>query len=240
MCEKISVCMASYNGKEYIQEQIETILANLLEEDELIISDDGSTDGTLDVLDRYSAKYPQIKVARGPRQGVVRNFENAIRMSSGDLIFLSDQDDLWTKDKAETVKECFAESRCTCVVHNADVIDSCGKVLIPSYFTYRNSGPGIARNILKNSYIGCCMAFRKELLPYVLPFPDDIHMHDQWIGILSDYYGHSCFCDKILLHYRRHEGNVTGLRHSSCSEMIRNRTVFIKEYHKRILEKKKI
>lgn len=232
--------MASYNGKKYISEQIQTILANLSAADELIVSDDGSADGTLDILYRYAETFPQIIIADGPHQGVIRNFENAIRLASGDLIFLCDQDDLWTADKVKAVKECFEETQCTCVVHDADVIDSCGNVLIPSYFTYRHSGPGIARNIWKNSYIGCCMAFRKELLPYILPFPDNIHMHDQWIGILSDYYGHSCFCDKILLHYRRHEGNVTELKHSSFSEMIKNRTVFIREYQKRINEKKEL
>ena len=239
MADKISVCMASYNGKKYISQQIETILQNITINDELIISDDGSTDGTCNIIQDYVQRFPQIQLIRGPQRGVICNFENAIRHASGELIFLADQDDLWTSDKVTIIRQCFADHECNCVIHDAEVIDNKGTVLIPSFFAFRHSKAGVIRNIWKNSYIGCCMAFRKELIPYILPFPDDIHMHDQWIGVLSDYYGHTFFCDRILLHYRRHEGNVTELRHSSFSEMIHNRVTFIREFHKRIKQNKK-
>lgn len=234
MRNKISVCLASYNGEKYISRQLDTILANLSEQDELIVSDDGSRDHTISILQDYAAKYPQIRILSGPRQGVIKNFEHAIANVSGDLIFLSDQDDLWMPDKVEQVEKCFQDTAVTCVVHDADVIDDGQKVLIPSFFEFRNSGPGVVKNIWKNSYIGCCMAFRKELVRYILPIPANIHMHDQWIGILSDHYGKSIFLKKNLIHYRRHEGNVTDLKHSSVSEMVKNRMILMHAYRKRI------
>ena len=93
--KKISVAMATYNGEKYIKKQIESILINLNKDDELIISDDGSKDKTLDII--KSIKDKRIKIISGPKQGVIKNFENALNNCTGEYIFLSDQDDIWGK-----------------------------------------------------------------------------------------------------------------------------------------------
>ena len=86
--EKVSVAMATYNGEKYIKEQIETILNNLDDKDELVISDDGSSDMTIEIINKINDK--RIKLLEGPRKGLKKNFENAIKNTTGDVIFLSE------------------------------------------------------------------------------------------------------------------------------------------------------
>ena len=107
----ISVCMATYNGEKYIEKQLDSILKNLTNEDELIISDDGSTDNTIDILNKYAKKYKQIVLLEGPRKGVIKNFEYALKYAKKDIIFLSDQDDEWEQDKVEKVIREFNKER---------------------------------------------------------------------------------------------------------------------------------
>ena len=234
----ISVCMTSYNGKQYIQKQIETILYNLSEEDELIISDDGSGDGTIELITSLMEIDSRIRLIAGPKQGVIANFENAISSARGEYIYLADQDDLWESDKVAVVQECFTKQGCMVVVHDADIINEQDKVMEGSFYARRNSGAGVVKNIVKNTYIGCCMAFRREILQGILPIPKNIEMHDQWIGVIGDMMGGAYFCDKVLFHYRRHGANVSSFAHYPIPKMIRNRVVFITELTKRWMKTK--
>ena len=102
---RVSVAMATYNGEKYIQEQIRTILQNLTDNDELVISDDGSKDQTRKMIEAFQDK--RIKFIQGPKKGIKQNFANAIKHTSGDIIFLADQDDIWMKNKVETVLKYF-------------------------------------------------------------------------------------------------------------------------------------
>ncbi len=226
---RVSVAMASYNGETYIQHQIESILNQLGENDEIIISDDGSTDDTIMIIKDFMSTDHRIKLVKGPKCGVIKNFENAINHAKGDYIFLCDQDDIWAKNKISKVLTCFKETNCTCVIHDTRVIDNKQNTIIPSFFEFRNSKAGVIHNIIKNSYIGCCMAFRRELLDEILPIPTEIHMHDQWIGIISDIYGKTTFLDDSLLLYRRHEDNASALSHYPVSVMLKNRFILVKE-----------
>lgn len=234
----ISVCMASYNGERYIEKQIETILMNLSEEDELVISDDGSTDKTRDIICKYQKQDSRIKLIDGPKDGVIANFENAIETTKGEFIYLSDQDDIWECDKVEKVQRCFENQDCMLVIHDADIIDENENVTEASFFKKRGSKPGILNNIIKNSYIGCCIAFRREILDMVLPIPRNIEMHDQWIGIIAEMKGKVFFLDDVLFHYRRHGLNVSSFQHYPLPKMIRNRIVLIFELVRRNFSKK--
>lgn len=220
---RVSVAMATYNGGKYLREQLDSILANLGENDEIVISDDGSTDDTLEIIRTYMKNNKQIHLVKGPRTGLIANFENAIRNTSGAYIFLSDQDDIWMPHKVAEVLRCFEETQCTCVVHDAQVIDEKQQVVIPSFFAHRNAKSGIIHNLIKNSYIGCCMAFRCELLNKILPIPKHLNMHDQWIGLISEKFGKSVFLPKVLFSYRRHGENVSGMKHYPLGKMIRVR-----------------
>ena len=228
----ISVAMATFNGEKYIKEQIDSILVQLNNNDELIISDDGSTDNTLKIIKGIKDK--RVKLISGPKKGVKQNFANAISNCKGKYIFLSDQDDIWVNRKVEVLLNAFEKDDCDCIVHDCEVFNSENNIIIyPSFFHYRKSGSGYFKNIIKNTYIGCCMAFNSRVKRFVLPIPNDIAMHDQWIGLICEKKGKTIFIKDNLLRYRRHDGNVTGLTHSSIINMIKNRLKLIKNLKNR-------
>ena len=121
--KRVSVALAAYNGLPYIREQAESILKNLTAEDELVVSDDGSTDGTLAFLEELAGQDPRVRIISGPKKGIKKNFEHAVKNCRGSYIFLSDQDDLWAENKVETVLAAFKEHRCTLVMHDAVVVN---------------------------------------------------------------------------------------------------------------------
>ena len=235
---KLSVALAAYNGAAYMEEQLTSILQNLREGDEVVVSDDGSTDGTRDVVRALAETDKRVKLIDGPQQGLIKNFEHALAACDGDIVFLSDQDDVWHADKVETVLACFEETGALLVVHDAQMTDNERHVLSPSFFAFRGSRAGYAKNWWKNSYIGCCMAFKKELLKTALPFADRIPMHDQWLGLLAEKRGTVTFLPKVLLDYRRHEGTVTKDRHGKVSAMVSNRWQIGRAVAKRLREVK--
>ena len=116
---KISVAMAYYNGGTYIEEQMDSILSQLGEKDEVIVSVDGASDGSKPLLLKMAEVDSRIHIVKGPGKGVVRNFENAIRHCNGDIIYLSDQDDIWKPDKVEKVNYAFSNPEVKAVLHDA-------------------------------------------------------------------------------------------------------------------------
>ena len=226
----ISVAVVTYNGAKYIGEQLDSILNNLGEEDEVVVSDDGCLDNTVLLLEQYQERDARIRCIRGPGKGIIPNVEHALRHCRGAYIFLADQDDVWMPDKTACVLEVFEKQKAMLVMHDARVMDgSCKRVLMPSFFAYRHSRKGAVKNIIKNSYMGCCMAFRREVLEEVLPIPEDIQMHDQWIGVKCDLrYHRTVLLEKPLLCYRRHEGNASDFSHNSVPVMMKNRLIFVK------------
>lgn len=224
---KVSVALASYNGEKFIKEQLETILVNLHPEDEIIVSDDGSTDGTRSIIEGFADD--RIHLLDGPKCGVKKNFENAISHCTGDIIFLCDQDDTWAPNKVDRVLKEFEDEGVSVVVHNCSLSDENGGQLLNSYFEYRQSGPGYLKNIVRNSYMGCCMAFRSKYKNALLPIPADIEMHDQWIGLLCEKLGKSVYIPDKLIVYRRHESNASDcFHHYRTGRMVKNRLVLIK------------
>ena len=168
----ISVCIATYNGERYIRQQIESIVCQLNVDDEIIVSDDGSTDGTLDIVKGIGDK--RIKIIEGPgRKSPILNFECALKASKGDFIFLSDQDDVWKPDKVEICMKWLKTYHC--VVSDAEVTDNRLKPLYPSLYAIIQVRQGrIYNTVWKNGYTGCCMAFRHNILEASLPFPKNI------------------------------------------------------------------
>ncbi|MBR2591186.1 MAG: glycosyltransferase family 2 protein [Clostridia bacterium] len=228
---KISVAMAAYNGEGYIVQQLTTILNQLGEDDEVIVSVDPCKDNTLNVLKALAQIDARVKPLEGEGKGLIKNFENAINNCTGDFIFLSDQDDVWAADKVQTVLQAFIEREADLVLHNCSLVDASLKPIAggENFFAAHGSKKGYRQNIIKNSYMGCCMAFRKELVREFMPFPDNIPMHDQWIGLIAERCGAVIeFIDKPLLYYRRHGGNVSDTRHASLIKMIQWRLDVLK------------
>jgi glycosyltransferase involved in cell wall biosynthesis len=202
----ISVCMATYNGEDYIREQLDSILQQVSSTDEIIISDDGSTDSTLDIIKAYDNANIRL-INNGGINSPVRNFENALNYSRGDIVLLSDQDDVWMWNKVDTIKQYM--KKYDLVLSDADVIDENGVVIGDSFYRINCSKSGLINNLIKNSYLGCSMAFNRKILDKALPFPDDLPMHDWWIGLIGNIYGETYFIDKKLFSYRRHSSNVS-------------------------------
>ncbi|TVO60281.1 glycosyltransferase family 2 protein [Denitromonas ohlonensis] len=201
----ISVCLAAYNGAAHIRQQIDSILSQLSAADELIISDDGSTDATRDLVAAIADT--RIRLIDGPRKGLIRNFEHALGNARGDLVFLCDQDDLWLPDKVERMA--IELDIAMLAVSDCRVVDDSLNLVHPSFFALNGSRPGFIRNLLKNGYLGCCMAFRRELLSTALPFPSHLPMHDWWLGLVGQMTGGVRFIDTPLSLYRRHGGNAS-------------------------------
>ena len=205
----ISVALAAYQGEDYIEAQLRSILPQLSHDDEIIVSDDKPGGATEQIVRRVMADDPRVFYVEGKGQGVVANFVNAIRHCRGDRIFLCDQDDVWLPDKVRRVTDAF-DGGATLVLHNAYVTDRDLNITDYSFFALRGSRPGFLHNVVKNSYMGCCMAFDRSLLKKIMPMPKHLPMHDQWIGLMGEVYGKVAFLDAPLIYYRRTGSNVTG------------------------------
>lgn len=207
---KISVALAAYNGGEYIAEQLTSILSCLGEGDEVIVSDDCPEGSTKAAVLPFIESDGRVRYFEGPGKGVIANFESALRRCTGDIIFLSDQDDVWLPGKVERVMREF-ESGAELVLHDASVTDRHLNITERSYFALHGSNASYIRNIAKNSFVGCCMAFTREVMLESLPFPKGIPMHDWWIALVAiKKRRRVTLINEPLILWRRHSDNVTG------------------------------
>lgn len=220
MSKRVSVAMAVCNGELYIKEQVNSVVSQLGDGDELVISIDPSKDASEAIISALASQDDRIRVLKGPGQGVIKNFETILKHVDGEYIFLADQDDIWVKDK---MKICLGELKKTdidMVVHDAIIVDEGLQPISGSFFNGEFYS-GVWKNILKNRYIGCCMAFKKKLLSAALPFPRKLPMHDQWLGLVAAKTGSVLYIDKPLILYRRHQKTLTGNKRSNIITIIK-------------------
>lgn len=204
----VSVVMATYNGGKYVNAQIESILSQLSESDELIISDDGSTDGTLDIINHYAKINKNVVVYEGPHKGYIENFQFLLSKTKKDLVMISDQDDIWKCDKIKKVKQAFADNiQAWLVVHDASFINDEGKALEGTIFAERKAKQGFWKNWLKSMYYGCCMTLKKEYVDFITPFPYTVAAYDQWIGLFAELKKKSVMLNEQLINHRIHNNN---------------------------------
>lgn len=212
--------MPTYNGGKYIREQLESILSQLSPEDEVIISDDRSTDDTLSIIKAFNDSrikvYSHEKVAN-PFRGtytniyyVYKNVENALSHASGDYIFLSDQDDIWLPHKVERIMSEFDKDN-ECILHNNRVINNNYDTLMESYFDFIRPSHSLLRLLFRPFYQGASMAFTRKIKDISLPFPNSYPIsHDHWIACIARTHGNSIrLINDPLLLYRRHGHNVS-------------------------------
>lgn len=205
---RISVCIATYNGERYIGEQLSSILLQLGEEDEIIISDDYSNDNTINVVKSFNDNRIKIFYNNGTK-GYTANFENALRNATGEYIFLADQDDIWLPNKIQKSLEILQDY--DFLVSNAIVVNAEKEVIKSSFFDIVTHYKGFWGNIIKFSYLGCCMCFRREILHRAMPFPlkRKLCTHDNWLFIIASFFYKVKILDVPLILYRRHGNNIS-------------------------------
>jgi len=206
--KKISVCIATYNGEKFIYNQLESILLQLNIDDEVIISDDFSSDNTIFEITRFRDSRIKIVYNNG-KKGYTSNFENALKYASGDIIFLSDQDDLWLPNKVDKCLEILENN--DFVVTDCKLIDENNHVIGNSYYKIRKNNKSLIGNLFKFGYLGCCFAFRKEVLLKALPFPSKFKYctHDNWLMLIGMLYFRHYISDAKMILYRRHDNNAS-------------------------------
>lgn len=203
-----AICLATYNGEKYLREQIDSILCQLTCCDVLFVSDDGSTDSTRDILSSYGGKLRVVSTERAG--GAVRNFERVLQAaydSGASYFLLVDQDDVWVNGRMDLFRA--ALSRYDLALLDAEITNENLTKTGRSLFEVNRTGPGFIRNYIKNGYVGCCMAFRRDVLKVSLPFPPGVVWHDWYIGLIAELMFVPFHRKQTCLLYRRHGDNLS-------------------------------
>lgn len=216
----VSVLMATFNGAQFLQEQVESILSQTYSPIEFIVFDDCSTDDTLRILEEYQNQ-GKLRIFRNPSNlGYVRNFERAIQEAKGELIALADQDDIWAVTKLERMTKEIGESL---LIHSdARLIDDKGAEIAPSFeeSAFKMTIPQSMTEAVLNGFVtGCTCLFKRQLLEIALPFPDQLYIHDKWLGVLAYSKGGLKYLKDPLTDYRQHNQNNIGALQSTVSPL---------------------
>lgn len=227
----ISVALCTFNGEEYVEEQLLSIIEQTVQVDEIIISDDNSVDKTIEIarkiLKDYNIKHEII--INDTRLGVVKNFQQAIGMCMGDIIFLSDQDDIWIKHKVAKILEEFSKNQNLIMVFSdAELINEYGKSLKTRLWSTLDFSIDVLKNkkfievLLNRSIVtGATMAFKKKLYYHSIPF-SNYWIHDGWLALNSSLYGEIVALKDPLIKYRQHSKNVIGASKKTSLKRIKN------------------
>lgn len=222
---KVSVALCTYNGARFLAEQLDSIRAQTVLPDELVVGDDRSTDETVSMIGRFAETAPfPVKLEKNEKNlGSTKNFEKTLKRCAGDLIFLCDQDDIWHADKIATIVGEFETSKnIGLVFSDAVMIDENSKLLEGSLFDFtfgpserrRSCGQEFYKTILSGNVVtGATAAFRSRFLEEVLPIPTDIPnmIHDGWISLAISFRSEIVFLERPLIRYRQHRDQQLGV-----------------------------
>ena len=229
----ISVVMCTFNGEQFLAPQLESILAQTLLPEEIIVSDDGSADRTLEVVRDMSTSSSVAKniqwviTSRKKSLGPAQNFEQALARASRELIALADQDDVWVPEKLQVLADCLGREPSAALAHSdARLTDAQGiqgttlmKTLGATRAELRNleNGKGLAALLRRNLVTGATVMIRRELLEEASPFPTG-WMHDEWLGLVAALQGALVFEKETLVDYRQHGNNAIGASKTTMSD----------------------
>lgn len=252
---KVSVALCTYNGESYLQEQLDSILNQSRSVDEILVCDDISTDTTFAILEGYAKKYPNLfkLVKNETNLRSVKNFEKAIGLCTGDIIFLSDQDDSWLPEKVYEVIRFFDENEnIDAVFTNAFFMNETSQILKDDLWNSNFFQPqkkeifDLFKYLIfkKNCVTGATLCIKKNVKDYIFPFPEVANLHhDYWIAILVAYRAKLGYLNKKLIRYRIHsEQQVGATLHRSKLKKIKNIFIdrFLFDNKKNIIYMKKI
>lgn len=217
--QKVSVCMATYNGEKYIEEQVASILKQLCPGDEFLIVDDASVDGTLDLIEKFHDF--RIRVIKlNSNVGHVNAFGKAILEAAGDIIFLSDQDDVWLPNRLNIMIDAFDSHTINLVCSNFSLMNISGKTInnpitpLKEKFDRKYVLNILAILLGRRSYYGCGMAFRRCFISQCFPIPKYVEAHDVWFALAGNINKTIKHLNIQTLKHRIHEFNVTKNRRS--------------------------
>lgn len=236
----IHIVLATYNGERFIREQLDSILEGTADDFSIEVCDDGSTDGTLEIVREYAGQYECIRIHENEKNlGYARNFIEGIKRSGSPYIMLCDQDDIWMPDKiARTLKamksleeECRRGDGCPLLVFT-DAInyeDGTGKEL-GSF--HQNSRLNVdktdpAHLLMENKCIGCTVMVNAAIIPYLETVPEEIRVHDWWLALICSCFGKIGYLPETTLQYRQHHDNMIG--GSGFFSYVKNRIINLKK-----------
>lgn len=241
---RVEVLLATYNGARYIGELFESLLAQVGEDFCIVVSDDGSTDGTLEILQRYADQHPDLitilPVAR-TRMGASANFARLIDAARANYLFFCDQDDVWHPDKIAASLALMEEMEnqhgraLPILVHTElTVVDDVLNEIGPSFMAYSGIDPlrnNFAALLLGNVVTGCTSLANRALYELARPIPPEALMFDHWIAQVAAGMGRIAYLDRATVRYRQHNANVIGARRHGTLSFLRrvNRTLFSKD-----------
>ena len=230
----LSVALCTYNGAPYLREQLESVATQTRRPDELVVRDDGSSDDTVAVLEAFAAEspFPVRRLPSGANLGYAKNFETTIAACSGDLIALSDQDDVWLPHKLERLERALGDdARALLAFSDATLVDGQLRPLGSTLWQSLRFGPALQERVreggsrsplLRNTFAtGAACVFRASLLPIALPFALS-YWHDAWLATLAAAVGYVVPVPEPLFLYRQHGRNAIGAP-TSESRTVRQR-----------------
>lgn len=230
----VSVCIATYQGEDYIERQLRSILEQIALDDEVIVVDDCSRDRTVEIIEGIGDA--RIAVHRNPvNRREVFSFGRAIELARGDIIFLSDQDDVWMPGRVARMTESLRTSGAALVSSSFEWMDTDERPLdvafdgVSSQTSKRHLGNIVDIFLGKTNYFGCAMAFQRRLVPLITPIPDYVESHDLWIALAANQIGSNLHIDDKTLRKRRHGSNTTStVSNRPVSLKIWSRWVFLR------------
>jgi glycosyltransferase involved in cell wall biosynthesis len=207
----VSIALCTFNGAEYLAEQLNTLVNQTYKQIEIIAVDDCSTDSSYDILTTYAAQYPQIKIFKNEKNlGFTGNFERAVSLCTGEFIALCDQDDLWHPRKIELQVGAMGDN--IFIYHDSEFIHEDGtsmnKKMSDIVNLYRGAQPEVF--LFFNCVSGHAIMMKKELLEYALPLKKD-YFHDWWLAYVAANIGKIDFIDQCLVQYRQHDKSDTNI-----------------------------
>lgn len=242
--ERVDILLATYNGENYLVEQLESILSQSYSNFRLLISDDCSTDGTRKILEEYKEKDNRIQLFfQGNNLGVIKNFEYLLKKVESKYYMLSDQDDIWKNNKIERTVEKLENSESDLVYTDLEVVDENLNVTYKSYWKLKGIYSKVKKynnfeSLYLNNFItGCTIISKKEFIDDILPLPNTSKfvLHDYWIALIISQKGKITYIEEPLIKYRQHKNNKIGSKKQSDTlksiDEIRELFIRVKKEH---------
>ena len=226
----ISIAMATYNGEKFLREQIESIVSQTYKNIEIIICDDNSSDATCEILSEYQKKFAINIIRNHKNLGIVKSFEIALKNCKGEYIILSDQDDIFFREKITILYENIKDSL---LIHSDSIIiDENKNVLFNSHFdSFKSKNKSLFIDyLIGNNVTGNSVLINKKLLEFAFPFPKHIRIHDHYLAMCASYYGKISFLPNKLQYYRQHNYNSIGVKKNNYNIFIKNLKLDVKSY----------